>query len=293
MAQTFGPPALVHCVGGAAVTHLQGPQRRCPLPTKDTRLLGSWRVGAGTVSHGRHRQMKTSIRTPEEVSKWFALTLSDTDTRKTTTSHIPHTPSRCPHGATLLPCATTRCYCGATMPNDAPTTLKVASVVNVPPPHAQSSHSGEETALALLDQDEVLEDDFQTQHTPVHHVKWRGDSGDGASAGGGPECSGGSLGWRAVYRLDIGEEEETLKTVDPTWQMTRWLQLVVQGISDDKVLWYECIAPLTSGAEGVALSLAKRLLAIWRWSVRVQGWDVCPPTRTVLNIRQFMTRDEV
>ena len=57
------------------------------------------------------------------------------------------------------------------MPHDAPTTPKVASAVNVPP-HAQSSHSGEGMALASLDQDEVLEDDFQTQHTPVHRVKW-------------------------------------------------------------------------------------------------------------------------
>ena len=72
---------------------------------------------------------------------------------------LPHTPSRCPHGATLLPCATARCYCGATMPHDAPTTPKVASVVNVPP-HARSSHSSEGMALASLDQDEVLEDDF-------------------------------------------------------------------------------------------------------------------------------------
>ena len=52
--------------------------------------------------------------------------------RPQTTS--PHTPLRCPHGATLLPCATTRCYCGTTMPHDAPTTPKVASAVNVPPP---------------------------------------------------------------------------------------------------------------------------------------------------------------
>ena len=51
--------------------------------------------------------------------------------------------------------------------------------------------------------------------------------------------------------------------------------------------------PLTSGAEGVALSLAKHLLAVWWWSLRVQGWDICPPTPTVLNIGQFMTRDEV
>ena len=159
-----------------------------------------------------------------------------------------------------------------------------------PPPHARSSHSSEGTALASLDQDKVLEDDFQTQHTSVHHVKWRGDSGGRASARGGPECYGGSLGQWAVYCLDIGKEEETLETVDPTWQTTCWLQLAVQSISDDEVPWYECMAPLTSGAEGTALLLAKHFLAIWRWSLRVQGQDVCP---TVLNIGQFMTRDEV
>ena len=144
------------------------------------------------------------------------------------------------------------------------------------PPHARSSHSGKGTALASLDQDEVLEDDFQTQHTPVHRVKQQGDSGGGASAGGGPECSGGSPGQRAVYHLDIGKEEETLETVDPTWRTTRWLQLVVQGISEDEVPWYEYVMLLTLGAEGAALSLAKRFLAIWQWSLRVQGWDVCP-----------------
>ena len=84
-----------------------------------------------------------------------------------------------------------------------------------------------------------------------------------------------------------------LETVDPTWQTTRWLQLVVQGISDEEVPWYEYIAPLMMGVEGTALSLAKRLLTIWQWSVRVQGQDICPPARTILNIGQFMTRDEV
>ena len=38
----------------------------------------------------------------------------------------------------------------------------------------------------------------------------------------------------------------------------------------------------------MALSLAKHLLTIWRWSLRVQGWDICPPTPTVLNIGQFI-----
>ena len=132
-----------------------------------------------------------------------------------------------------------------------------------------------------MDQDEVLEDDFKTQHMPVCRVRrWGGgDSGSGPLAGGGLECTGGSLGQWAAYRLDIGEEEETLETVDPTWRTTRWLQLAVQGISDNEVPWYECVLLLTSGAEGVALLLAKHLLTIWRWSLGVQGRDICLPTR--------------
>ena len=47
------------------------------------------------------------------------------------------------------------------------------------------------------------------------------------------------------------------------------------------------------GAEGMALLLAKHLLAIWQWSIKVQGQDVCPPAPTVLNIGQFMAWDEV
>ena len=218
--------------------------------------------------------------------------LPEASVQGTTTCYTPHTPSRCPHGAVLLPCATVMCYCGATVPQDVPTTPKVASAVNVPL-HAWSSHSGEGMALASLNQDEALEDDFQTQHTLVHHVKWHGDSGSGSLAGGGVECTRGSPGMRAIYHIDIGKEEKTLETVDPTWRTTRWLQLAVRGILESEVPWYECIAPLTSGVEGTALSLAKLLLTIWRWSLRVQGWDICPPASTFLNIGQFMTWDKV
>ena len=84
-----------------------------------------------------------------------------------------------------------------------------------------------------------------------------------------------------------------LETVNPTWRATHWLQLVVQGILDDEVPWYDLITPLMVGTKGATLSLAKRLLAVWRWSIRVQGWDVCPPTPTVLNIGQFMMWEEV
>ena len=121
----------------------------------------------------------------------------------------------------------------------------------------------------------------------------REDTGHRSSAEGRLECSGGSPRQWTGYRIDIGEEQETLETVDPTWWTTHWLQLAVQGILDNEVPWYEFITLLMMGAEGVALSLAKHLLTIWQWSARVQGWDICPPTPTVLNIGQFMMRDKV
>ena len=192
----------------------------------------------------------------------------------------PHMPSRCPHGATLLPCTTMRCYCGTAASHDVSTTPKVASTVNVPP-HIQSSHSGKGMAQASLNHDEALEDDFQTQHMPVRHIMQWEDTGHQSSAEGRVECSRGSPRQWTGYRVDISEEEEMLETVDPTWQTTHWLQLVVQGISDEEVPWYEY------------LSLAKCLLTVWWWSAKVQGQDICPPTPTVLNIGQFMMRDKV
>ena len=68
---------------------------------------------------------------------------------------------------------------------------------------------------------------------------------------------------------------------------------MVQGISDDEVPWYELVTPLMMGTEGAALALAKHLLTVWRWSVKVLGQDVCPPTPTAINIRQFMTKEKV
>ena len=60
-------------------------------------------------------------------------------------------------------------------------------------PHAQSSYSGEGMAQASLNQDEALEDDFQTQHMPVHRIMQLEDNGHRSSAEGGMEYSGGSL----------------------------------------------------------------------------------------------------
>ena len=103
-----------------------------------------------------------------------------------------------------------------------------------------------------------------------------------------------SPSWQSCFQVDVGEQEvETLESIDPHWRVTRWLQMVVQGITEEEVPWYKLVIPLTLGAEGAALSLAKCLLTMWRWSMKVCGKDACPPTPTILNIRQFMTEEEV
>ena len=70
--------------------------------------------------------------------------------------------------------------------------------------------------------------------------------------------------------MDVGEEEaETLESINPHWRATHWLQVTVQGIAEKEVPLYELVLPLTFGAEGATLSLAKCLLVVWRWSIKV------------------------
>ena len=71
---------------------------------------------------------------------------------------------------------------------------KLALAVNVLS-HARSSHSGGGMAWASLDDDDAWDDDFQTPHTPVHHVVWRGDDDREEPANARMESSRGSPGW--------------------------------------------------------------------------------------------------
>ena len=149
-------------------------------------------------------------------------------------------------------------------------------------------------AQASLNDEDAWEDDFQTPHMPVYHVVHWDGGGHGELAMERMEASRGSPSWQSYYQVDVGEEEaETLESIDPHWRATHWLQVVVQGNAKEEVPWYVLVIPLTLGAEGVALSLAKHLLAVWRWSIRVCGEDTCPPIPTILNISQFMTKEEV
>ena len=79
------------------------------------------------------------------------------------------------------------------------------------------------------------------------------------------EASGGSPTWQSFVKVDIGEQDsETLEEIDPHWRAMCWLQVTIQGITEEGDLWYELVTPLTSGVEGAVLSLAKHLVTVWQ-----------------------------
>ena len=197
---------------------------------------------------------------------------------RSSSQHHSQTPAQgnrdgCSHGSSL--CMPSRCHCGAAISPNANTMPKLASAVNVPS-HAWCSHSSGEMAWASLYDEDTWDDDFQTPNTPVCHIVRREDAGHGEPVDGKMEASRRSPSWQTCYQVDIGEEETMLKTINPTWRTTCWLQLVVQSISDDEVPWYELVLPLMVRTEGAALSLAKCFLMVWRWSVKVLGREHLP-----------------
>ena len=118
--------------------------------------------------------------------------------------------------------------------------------------------------------------------------------GQGKLAAKQMEASSGSLAWQLFVQVDIGEEEpKTLEEIDPHWGAKWWLQVAAQGITDEEVPWHKLLALLTSAAEGMARSLAKHLVTVWQWNVKVQGEGMCPPAPSALNIGQFLTDEEV
>ena len=227
--------------------------------------LASWdcqdRVGAlrregrlGSTWSGQQRASR-----PRRRSRSSSQCCSQTPTQGDRSGHS--------HGSS--PNMPSRCHCGAPLSPDADTMPKLASAVNVPS-YAWSSHSCGGMAQASLDDEDAWEDDFQTQHMPVCHVVQQDGGGRGEPATGRMEASRGSPGWQPCYQVDIGEEKAMLEFIDPTWRATCWPQLAVQVIVEDEVPWYELVIPLTLGADGAALSLAKCLLVAWRWSIKVQ-----------------------
>ena len=84
------------------------------------------------------------------------------------------------------------------------------------------------------------------------------------------EASGGSPAWQFIAHVDISEEvPKTLAEIDASWRAKQWLEVAAEGIRDEEVPWHDLLVPLTSGAEGTAKALAKCLVAMWRWNIKV------------------------
>ena len=186
-----------------------------------------------------------------------------------------------------------RCHCGEPLSPGTNTMCKLPLAINIPT-YTWFSHLARGMARASLDDEEAREDDFQTPHTPVCRVVRQYGGSRGELATEQMEASRGSPAWWSFVQMDISKEEpETLEHIDPHWRAMHWLQVAVQGIADKEVPWYELVAPLTLGAEGMALSLAKHLVMVWLWNIKVHREDNCPPALSILNIGQFITDEEI
>ena len=84
------------------------------------------------------------------------------------------------------------------------------------------------------------------------------------------EASGGSPASWLVVQVDIGEEKpKTLEEFDPHWRARQWIQVAIQDITNKEVPWHKLVAPLTSGVEGMARSLANCPVTAWWWNIKV------------------------
>ena len=72
------------------------------------------------------------------------------------------------------------------------------------------------------------------------------------------------------------------------WQATKWLEASRGNWGEEDITWWPLLLPLTDGSNTATKELAKHLMAAWRWMVQVSTRPLCPPTPTVLNIRQFL-----
>ena len=173
------------------------------------------------------------------------------------------------------------------------TTPKLSSAVNVLV-HARSSRSAEGVAQTSLDDDEDWEEDFQTLHTPMHHVVRQEEGSQGEPAAKQMEASGGSPAWWVVVHMDISEEgPETLGEINANWRAKQWLEVATQGIEDEEVLWHDLLTLLTSGPEGTTKALAKCLVAAWRWTLKFEGKECAHPHPWCLtSASSFMTRKQ-
>ena len=79
--------------------------------------------------------------------------------------------------------------------------------------------------------------------------------------------------------------------IDLMWQTTKWLLNYETSLEEEEISWWLLVSPLTNGSDAATKDLTKRLMAAWKWVGVVLESPICPPTPTVLNIRQFLDED--
>ena len=79
--------------------------------------------------------------------------------------------------------------------------------------------------------------------------------------------------------------------IDPMWQTMRWLQNCKTSLDNQEISWWPLVSPLTDGSIATTKDLARWLMAAWKWVGAVSESPICPPTPTILNIRQFLDGD--
>ena len=75
---------------------------------------------------------------------------------------------------------------------------------------------------------------------------------------------------------------------DPMWEVTKWLEVHVDALREEDVLWWQLVAPLMDAGTPGTRELVKYFLAMWQWTVEVAATNFCLPTPTMLNIGQFL-----
>ena len=78
---------------------------------------------------------------------------------------------------------------------------------------------------------------------------------------------------------------------DPMWEMTKLLEVHMETLREENVLWWLLVVPLMDTGTPVTSELAKHFLAAWQWTVEVATTTFCLPTPTMLNIGQFFDEE--
>ena len=76
------------------------------------------------------------------------------------------------------------------------------------------------------------------------------------------------------------------KCLDPMCQTTKWLEASGGNLGEEDITWWLLLLPLTDGSNAATKELAKCLVAMWRWMVKV---STMPPMPTCSHSAEHWT----